>query len=59
MKFTIQEFRNYLLLQDSIGDIFYNLSEENVKDANVAGHDIFEDVEDDLNELDNFNHTRS
>jgi hypothetical protein len=33
-KFTIEEFRNYLLSQDSRGDIMYNLSEENIVKAN-------------------------
>ena len=28
--FTIEEIKNYLLSQDSRGDIFYNLSEENI-----------------------------
>jgi hypothetical protein len=32
-KFTIEEIRNYLKAQDSLGDIFYNLSEENVLKA--------------------------
>jgi len=33
-KFTVQEFKNYLLKQDSRGDIMYNLSEENIIKAN-------------------------
>lgn len=33
-KFTIEEIRNYLKVQDSLGDIFYNLSEENIRKAN-------------------------
>ena len=28
--FTIEEFKNFLLKQDSYGDIFYNLSEANI-----------------------------
>lgn len=33
-KFTLEEFRNYLNSQDSLGDIHYNLSEENIAAAN-------------------------
>lgn len=29
-KYTIEEFRAYLLSQDSMGDMLYNLSEENI-----------------------------
>lgn len=32
--FTIEEIRNYLLSQDSMGDMLYNLSAENIKKAN-------------------------
>jgi hypothetical protein len=34
MKFTIQEIRNYIISQDSIGDVVYNLSEESIVKAN-------------------------
>src|SRR5688572_22778833 len=33
-KFTIQEIKNYLLSQESRGDIMYNLSAENIVKAN-------------------------
>ena len=33
-KYTIDEFRNYLLKQDSLGDIHYFLNEDNVDKAN-------------------------
>lgn len=33
--FTIEEIRNYLLAQDSRGDIMYNLSAENIIAANT------------------------
>lgn len=33
-RFTIDEIKNYLLGQDSMGDILYNLSEENIRKAN-------------------------
>lgn len=32
--FTIEEIRKYILSQDSIGDILYNLKEENIIQAN-------------------------
>lgn len=32
--FTIAEIRKYLLSQDSMGDILYNLSAENINKAN-------------------------
>jgi hypothetical protein len=32
--FSIEEIRNYLLVQDSLGDCLYNLSEEAIKKAN-------------------------
>ena len=33
-KFTISEIKNYLISQDSLGDVVFNLSEENIKKAN-------------------------
>ena len=32
--FTIEEIRKYILSQDSMGDILYNLKEENIIRAN-------------------------
>ena len=32
--FTIEEIRKYILSQDSMGDILYNLREENIIQAN-------------------------
>lgn len=34
MKFTIEEIQNYILKQDSLGDVLYNLNEENIIKAN-------------------------
>ena len=34
-KFTNEEIRNYINSQDSMGDIAYNLSEENIIKANL------------------------
>ena len=32
--FTVNEFRNYCIKQDSLGDVLYNLKAENIKAAN-------------------------
>lgn len=33
-KFTVDEIRNYILKQDSMGDVMYNLSADNILEAN-------------------------
>lgn len=33
-RYTIEEIKNYLLSQDSMGDILYNLNEVNIDKAN-------------------------
>lgn len=33
-KYTIEEIRNYILSQDSLGDVLHNLKEENIDEAN-------------------------
>jgi hypothetical protein len=33
-KFTVEEFKNYVLSKQSIGDVCYHLSAENIKKAN-------------------------
>jgi hypothetical protein len=38
-KYTIEEFKNYLESQDSLGDIYYFLNEENVDKANEPKED--------------------
>lgn len=43
-KYTIEEIRKYLLKQDSMGDILYNLSEAKVDAAQID--EIEEDEED-------------
>lgn len=40
-KFTIKEIKNYLLKQDSRGDIMYNLSAENIIAANGSNNHRF------------------
>jgi hypothetical protein len=34
--FTIEEIRNYILSQDSLGDVLYNLNEKNIIEANLS-----------------------
>lgn len=38
MKFTIEEIKNYIVSQESRGDILYNLSEENIQKAQPSGY---------------------
>jgi hypothetical protein len=33
--FTLEEIRNYIIAQDSFGDVLYKLSEENIRKANL------------------------
>ncbi len=37
--FTIEEIKNYILSQDSLGDVMYNLSAENIIKANTVEAD--------------------
>jgi len=37
--FTIEQIRNYILSQDSLGDVLYNLSKENIIKANPEDED--------------------
>ena len=46
--FTIDEIRKYILSQDSMGDILYNLSVSKIIEANEPEEDD-EDDEDDIN----------
>jgi hypothetical protein len=45
--FTIEEIRKYILSQDSMGDILYNLSASKIIEANEP-----EENDDDLDDLD-------
>ena len=47
-KFTIEEIKNYIMSQDSLGDVMYYLTEENIILANQEpdNEDIEIDVED-------------
>ena len=42
-KFTIEEIKNYILSQDSLGDVLYNLKVEKIKKANEPKEDIDEE----------------
>jgi len=44
-KFTVAEIKKYLLSQDSMGDILYNLSAENIEKANEPGDEDEENDE--------------
>jgi hypothetical protein len=50
--FTVEEIRKYLLKQDSMGDIMYNLSEENIIAANkpYPGYRDDDDAKEELSE---------
>lgn len=41
--FTIDEIRKYILSQDSLGDVLYNLKEEKIIEANEPEEDEEED----------------
>ena len=45
--FTIEEIRKYILSQDSLGDVLYNLSGSKILEANEPEEDDDEDDEDD------------
>lgn len=40
-KFTIEEIRKYILSQDSLGDVMYNLKAEKIIEANEAEENEF------------------
>ena len=43
-KYTIDQIRTYILSQDSLGDILYNLTDENLSPPNDS-YDVSEDEE--------------
>lgn len=43
-KFTVEEIRNYILSQDSMGDILYFLSAENIRKANQKPEENVEEI---------------
>jgi hypothetical protein len=46
--FTIDEIRKYILSQDSMGDILYNLSVSKILEANEPEEDDDEDDDEDV-----------
>ena len=42
-KFTIEEIRNYIMSQDSLGDVMYNLKAEKIIEANEPKEDDEDD----------------
>jgi hypothetical protein len=47
--FTIDEIRKYILSQDSLGDVLYNLSVSKILEANEPEEDEDDEDEDDFN----------
>ena len=43
-RFTIEEIHNYIMSQDSMGDIAYFLSAENIRNANEKPEDDVEEI---------------
>ena len=52
--FTIEEIRKYILSQDSLGDVLYNLSVSKILEANEPEEEEDEDDEDDFNYIINY-----
>ena len=46
-KFTIDEIKNYILSQDSLGDVLYNLKEEKIIKANELKEEEEDEWEED------------
>ena len=44
-KFTIEEIRNYIMSQDSLGDVMYNLKAEKIIEANKPEEDDEDDYQ--------------
>jgi hypothetical protein len=49
--YTIEQIRIWLETQDSFGDIFYNLKEENIDKANIDKRDENVFLEEDDNQI--------
>lgn len=43
--FTIEQIRNYILKQDSLGDVLYNLKAEKIEEANETEEEEDEESE--------------
>lgn len=48
IKFTIDEIKNYILSQDSLGDVLYNLNEKNINKANEDEETFYDDFFDEF-----------
>ena len=46
--FTIDEIRKYILSQDSLGDVLYNLKESKIIEANEPEEDDEDDEDDEV-----------
>ena len=53
-QFTIEQIKNYLQQQDSMGDIMYNLSEANIEKANKTVSFTLEEILDSDADWDKF-----
>lgn len=53
--FTIDEIRKYILSQDSLGDVLYNLSVSKILEANQPEEEEDEDDEDDFDYVVKYN----
>ena len=54
MEFNIEQIRKYIISQDSLGDVLYNLSDESILEANVESDEI-QDEYDDRNNIKFYN----
>jgi len=52
--FTIDEIRKYILSQDSLGDVLYNISVSKILEANQPEEEEDEDDEDDFDYIINY-----
>ena len=52
--FTIDEIRKYILSQDSLGDVLYNLSVSKILEANEPEEEEEDDDEDDFDYIINY-----
>jgi hypothetical protein len=52
--FTIDEIRKYILSQDNLGDVLYNLSVSKILEANQPEEEEDEDDEDDFDYIINY-----
>jgi len=51
--YNIEQIKKYILSQDSLGDVLYNLKEENIDKANT--HSIIDMTQEDWDDEEEFN----